>query len=148
MTSPPPTPQEARASLAEARSQAAQVRRADHRFRWILLDIVAVYLLAAGIVSVSRRPGPSFGGLIVLVIVIGGLVGAGLLIWWIRAYSNAGMRWFTGACAAFSLWNAGVCGVSILTGWWGTHQPNYHFGVSAIVAVIPLIAAAWLVGRR
>jgi hypothetical protein len=148
MTDHTPTPQEARAALAEANSQSARVRRADHQFRWILLLLVAIYLVAAAIVSATSRPGPSFGWLVGLLLVGGGLVGIGLLVWWIRAYSKAGIRWFTGAAAAFTWWNAIVCGVSILTGWWGPHQPNYHFGVSALVAVIPLIVAAWLVGRR
>ncbi len=148
MTGSTPTKQEAQAALAEASRQTARVRRADHQFRWILLILVAVYLLAAGIISVTSRPGPSFGGLVVLVLIIGGLVGSALLIWWIRAYSHAGIRWFIGAVVAFTWWNGIVCALSILTGWWGPSQPNYHFGVSAVVGVIPLVVAAWLVGRR
>ncbi len=144
----PPTPLEARAALAEADSQAARVRRADHQFRWILLILVATYLVAAGIVSATSRPGPSYGWLVLLVLVTGGVVGIGLLVWWIRAYSRTGVLWFTVAAAAFTWWNAIVCGISVLTGWWGPHQPNYHFGVSALVGVIPLIVAAWLIGRR
>ena len=143
-----PTPQEARAALAEAGSQAARVRRADHRIRWILLFIVAVYLVAAAIISATSRPGPSYGWLVALVLIVGGLVGTGLLIWWIRVYSRAGILWFVGAAAAFTWWNAIVGGVSMATGWWGPHQPTYHFGVSAVAAVIPLVVAAWLVGRR
>jgi len=143
-----PTPRDARAALAEADSQAARVRRSDRHFRWILLTLVATYLVAAGIFSATSRPGPSFGWLILLVLVVGGVVGTGLLIWWIRAYSRAGILWLTGAAAAFTWWNAIVCAVSIGTGWWGTHQPNYHFGMSALVGVTPLVVAAWLVGRR
>ncbi len=143
-----PTPNEAKAALAEAGTKAGQVRRADRQFRWILLLLVAIYLVSAGIVSATSRPGPSFGWLVVLVLLGGGLVGIGLLVWWIRVYSRAGILWFTGGAAAFTWWNAIVCGMSILTGWWGPHQPNFHFGVSALVGVIPLVVAAWLVGRR
>jgi hypothetical protein len=38
--------------------------------------------------------------------------------------------------------------VSIASGWWGPPQPGVHFGGSVVVAVIPLLVAAWLIGRR
>ncbi len=144
-----PTPQEAQAALAEASAKAARVRRADRRFRWILLSIAAIYLVVAAVMSASpwRRGGTS-PGLAVSVIVIVGLVGTILLITTIRAYSRAGVVWFTFAAAAFTWWNAIVSFVSIATGWWGPQQPSYHFGVSALVGVIPLVVAAWLIGRR
>jgi len=71
-----------------------------------------------------------------------------MMITRLRAYSRVGVLWFTVATAAFTWWNAIVCGVSIATGWWGSQQPSYHFGVSVLVGVIPLFVAAWLIGRR
>lgn len=50
--------------------------------------------------------------------------------------------------SVFNLWNASVTGVSIGTRWWASTQPSYHFGVSEMVGVIPLLVAAWLIGRR
>jgi hypothetical protein len=46
------------------------------------------------------------------------------------------------------LWNLAVIWASIASGWWGPHQPGLHFGASAVVAVIPLLAGAWRLGRR
>jgi hypothetical protein len=149
VTDNPPTPQEARAALAEASSQAARVRQADRQFRWILLSIAAIYLVVAGVMSATPwRRGGTTPGLAVLVIVIVGLAGTILLITRLRAYSRAGVVWFIVAAAAFTWWNAIVSFVSIATGWWGPQQPSYHFGVSVMVGVIPLVVAAWLIGRR
>jgi len=144
-----PSQQEAQAALAEAGIQATRVRESDHQLRWILLGIAVLYLVVGAVVSASSpHRGGSFAGLAFLVIMLSGLVGGIVLITRIRAYSRAGLLWFTWACAAFNLWNATVCGVSLLTGWWGPNQPSYHFGVSAAACVIPLVAAAWLIGRR
>src|SRR5260370_42397577 len=104
----PPPPNEAKGAWAEAGPKAAQVRRSDRQFRWILLLLVAIYLVVAGIVSATSRPGPSFGWLVVLVLLGGGLVGIGLLVLWIRAYSKAGILWFTGGATAFNWGNAVV----------------------------------------
>jgi hypothetical protein len=144
-----PSHQEARAALAEASIQATRVRESDHQFRWVLLGIAVAYLLVGAVVSASpSHQGGKFAGLAFLVIMLTGLVGAIVLISRIRAYSRAGLLWFAWACAAFNLWNAVVCGVSLLTGWWGPNQPSYHFGISATACVIPLLVAAWLIGRR
>ena len=59
-----------------------------------------------------------------------------------------GSLWLLGSVAVFLLWNGAVIWVSIATGWWGPHQPGLHFGGIVVVAVIPLLVAAWLVGRR
>jgi hypothetical protein len=144
-----PTQGEAQAALAEADTQAALVRREDHEFRWLLLVVAAIYLLGAGVVSLSptRRGGP-IAGLALVIIVAAGIAG---LIWVgirIRAYSRRGVLWFALAIAAFIVWNSMVTGVSVVTGWWAPNQPSYHFGVSELVGVIPLVVAAWLIGRR
>jgi hypothetical protein len=144
-----PSPQEARVALAEASSQATRVRESDQQFRWVLLGLALAYLLLGAVVSASpTRGGATFAALAFVIIIAAGLVGTIVVIARIRAYSRAGLRWFTVACAAFSLWNAVVCGVSLVTGWWSANQPSYHFGVSAVACVIPLVVAAWLLGRR
>ena len=143
-----PTAQEARAALAEANSQAALVRRADREFRWILLVIAALYLALAGIVSVAGRRGGPFAALAILVVVVASLVG---IIWLglrLRAYSTTGVAWYVAAIAAFSVWNGIVVGGSVASGFWSTTQPTYHLGISVMICVIPLIGAAYLIGRR
>ena len=94
-----------------------------------------------------RRGGP-IAGIAILAIVI---VGVGAIVFVgvrIRAYSRPGILLYFGGIAAFNIWNAAVTGVSINTLWWAPPQPSYHFGLSALVGVIPLLVAAWLILRR
>jgi hypothetical protein len=83
-----------------------------------------------------------------IVIFLAGLAGTVYVMWRIRAWSRMGIVWLLGSVAVFLLWNGAVIWVSIATGWWGPHQPGIHFGGSVVVAVIPLLVAGWLVGRR
>jgi cell division protein FtsX len=145
----PPTPQEAKAALAEASSQAARVRRADHQFRWFLLGVAAAYVGGSAIISTSPRPGGSAVAWIALL--------AFLIAWMvafiafglrIRAYSRRGFLYFLGAYAAFVVWDAIVNGVSLGSRFWSPLEPSYHLVISEAVGVIPLIVAAWLIGRR
>jgi hypothetical protein len=148
VTDNPPTPQEARAALTEASTQAARVRRADLEFRSILLLIAGIYLAAAGIFSVAGRHGGPLPALILAILVLGVLIGIVWLGVRVRAYSRAGFLSYMFAIAAFNIWNAIVAGVSIGTRYWASTEPTYHFGVSAMIGVVPLIVAAWLIGRR
>jgi hypothetical protein len=141
------TPEEARAALADAGNQATGLRRTDKQFRGILLWIAAMYLGIAVLVGLFPRGGKPLVSAAVLAIFVGGVIASFLLLWRIRAFSRRGIRWFTWSAFGFSLWNAGVVGVSSATGWWGPHQPGLHFSISAAVAVLPLLIAAWLVGR-
>jgi hypothetical protein len=141
------TPKEARAALVDAENRASEVSRTDTQFRIILLVLVAVDLAAAILVGLFPEGGSQFAGITLLAILVGGLLGSLFLIWRARAYSRRGLRLFTLSCAAFTVWNAIVVTVSLVSGWWGPHQPGTHFSVSAIVAAIPLLVAAWLVGR-
>ena len=145
-----PTPGEAQAALAEANSQAARVHRADRQLAWMLVGIAAVYLAVGAVISTlpdPRRGGPvvSIAILIIFIVGVGGFVFVGLRI---RAYSRTAMFLYFGGVIVFNLWNSAVFGVSTLTRWWTPPQPAYHFGLSAAVAVIPLLVAAWLIRRR
>jgi hypothetical protein len=145
-----PTPLEAQAALAEANSQAVRVRHADHQLGWIVLGIAAAYLAVGALMSTlpdPRRAGPVVGPAILAVMVVG-LVGLVIVFLRIRAYSRTGILLYFGGVGAFGLWNGIVVGVSIATRWWALTQPSYHFGVSVVVAVIPLLVAAWLILRR
>ena len=141
------TPEEARAALADAGSQATGLRRTDKQFRAILLWMAAMYLAIAVLVGLFPRGGVPLVGAAVLTIFVGGVGGSFLLLWQIRAYSRRGIRWFTWSAFGFTLWNAGIPASSTASGWWGPHQPGLHFSISAAIAVLPLLIAAWLVGR-
>lgn len=143
-----PTPAEARGALAEAARQAARGRRADSQFRPILLGLAGACLTAGVLVGLFPRGGSTFAGVGLIFLLVAVLVGGVALLWRIRVYSRWGPIRFAWSCAAFSIWNAAVVGVSVATGWWGPHQPGLHFTVSAAVASIPLLFAAWLLGKR
>lgn len=145
-----PTPIEAQAALAEATSQAVRVRRADHQLGWMLFGIAAIYLAVGAVVSTlpdPRQGGPAVS-LAILAILIVGLLGFVYVGVRIRAYSRTAIYLYFGGIIAFNLWNAAVSGVSILTRWWASGQPSYHFGLSVVVSVIPLLVVGWLIWRR
>ena len=150
VSEPAPTQRDAQAALAEANNQAGRVRRADHQLGWIVLATAVIYLAVA--VVVSTLPDPRQGGPVagpaILAILLVGLVGLVYVFSRIRAYSRAAISLYFGAIVAFSLWNGIVVGVSIASRWWASGQPGYHFGISAAVAVIPLLVAARLILRR
>jgi hypothetical protein len=141
------TPQEARAALGDANERAAQVRETDSQFRLILLVLAGVDLTAALIIGLFPQGRSPLAGITLLVVFVGGLVVGLVILLRARAYSRRGLLFFTWACAGFTWWNAAVVGVSVVTGWWGPHQAATHFSASAVIASIPLLVAAWLVGR-
>lgn len=143
-----PTPGDARAALDEAGRRAALVRRADNQFRPILLVVAALYLAIGALLSANPRGGNILISGALLILFLGGLVGGIYLTLRIRAFSRTGIFWFVGSVGAFLLWNGAVLWASIATGWWGPHQSGIHIGGSVVVAVIPLLVAAWLIGRR
>jgi hypothetical protein len=142
-----PTRQQALEALTEAENAAARIRGADRQFGAILLAIAAAYL-AIGVLVGLAPAAPGVGLVAILLILLGALGGGLILLWRIRAYSRTGVLRFTVSCAAFTFWNAIVAGVSSASHWWAPHQPPSHFTVSAMVAAIPLVVAAWLVSRK
>jgi len=141
------TPQEARAALGDAKERAAQVRQTDTQFRVILLVLAGVDLTAALLIGLFPEGRSPLVGITLLVVFVGGLTVGVIVLLRARAYSRRGLVFFTWTCAGFTWWNAAVIGVSVTTGWWGPHQSATHFSASAIIAAIPLLVAAWLVGR-
>ena len=142
-----PTPQQARTALTEAATAAARIRRTDTQFGTILLGIAAAYVAIGALVGLA--PAEARFALFAILVILPGALGGGLiLLLRIRAYSRTGILRFSLACAAFTLWNAIVAGVSSASHWWALHQPASHFTVSALVAASPLVVAAWLVSRK
>ena len=110
--------------------------------------IADLYLAVAVVMSVAGRRGGPIAGLALLAFVLAAVIALVWLGLQLRAFSRAGILWYLWAIAAFNIWNAILVGVSIGTGFWASTQPTYHFGVTVLVAVIPLIVAAYLIGRR
>jgi hypothetical protein len=135
-----PTPQQARAALAEAATRSAQVRKADKPLLLIPLVIAATYLAIGAVFALPW----AHSGLIVLLILGAGIAGAIGLGARIRAHSRIGRRRFRMAVGVFSLWNGAVAGASAMLGWWAPGSPPWHFTVSTGVAVLPLLAATVL----
>ena len=142
------TAQQARAALDEADLRAAQVRRKDRQLCWMLLVVVAVYLGAGAVMSLSPHLGTTYGGVAVLMMLAAAIGAAVVIGLRIRAYSRAGIIWYFSAIIAFNLWNAAVAGVSVGTRFWALGQPTYHFGISVTVAIIPLLIGAVALARR
>ena len=146
--SPHLTAEQARAALDEAGDRAAQVRRSDLQLCWILLAIAGAYAGVGVVMSVSPHHGSTLAGVAVLVmlaVAIGGCVVIGLRI---RAYSRGGIKWFFASIIAFNLWNGAAASVSVGTRFWASSQPSYHFGITVAVALIPLLAGAFVLIRR
>lgn len=142
------TPQEARVALAEASRQAGRGHRSDKLFRAPLLILTLAYLGTGVVLGLFPRGGSPIASGALIVIFFGGLACGVALTYRIRAYSKGGLLRFLFGCAAFSLWNAAVIWASISTGWWGgPSTPGFHATTSFIAASIPLVVAAWLIGR-
>lgn len=124
------------------------MRRADNQFRPILLVVAAMYLATGILLSANPRGGNVLISGALVAVFFGGLATALYMTLRIRAWSRTGVFWLVASVAVFLLWNGAVIWASIVTGWWGPHQPGIHFGGSVVVAVIPLLVAAWLIGRR
>src|SRR3989441_12148063 len=60
MTEAQPTRQDAAAALAEVGIRAQQVRQADSHLRWMLLALLAAYLVVAVLMSLSPHHGSTF----------------------------------------------------------------------------------------
>ncbi len=144
---PTPTPERARAALAEAGSRALEVRRSDSQFRFILLALAATYVAIGVVVGLHPRGGP-LAGPPVLAIFAAGVALTVVLFRRVKAYSKPGVLRFSLYGFGFTIWNSAVIGVSIASGWFGPHQPGWHFTLSAVAASIPLVVAAWLLVPR
>jgi hypothetical protein len=142
-----PTVGQARAALAEVSRRKAWVGRADLQLRLILVALGAIYVTLGIVVATLSSPRQlSAPGRIALLILAGSVVALVVWCWRIRAYSRWGLARFNLSVAVFSMWNAAIVSVSVSTGWWGGDQPGIHFMVSALVAALPLLLAAWVAG--
>jgi predicted ferric reductase len=148
MTETSPTPQDARALLDEAKGRAATVRQSERQLRWTLLIIAAMYVVTGVLLSFNPRQGSRLIGTALLITFLVALAGAIYLGWRVKAWSRAAVLWFVGAMAAFLVWNGIVIWVSLATGWWSPGSAGIHFGISSAAAIIPLLVATWLFGRR
>lgn len=139
-----PTPDEAARTLAEANLRESQIRGADAQLAWILAILAAAAVGIGILMSVAPHAvGPAVG-----VLYVGAIVATGAVFFRIHAYSRAGVLVFSLAASTFAIWNALASAVSITTGWWSPTQPNFHFGVTEAIAVVPLLVGIWVLRRR
>jgi uncharacterized membrane protein YoaT (DUF817 family) len=85
---------------------------------------------------------------VVLAIFGAGVALTALLFRRVRAYSRQGMLRFSLYLSGFAIWNSAVISVSFVSAWFGPNQAGWHFTVSAAVASLPLLLAAWLLVPR
>jgi hypothetical protein len=135
--------------MAEAARHADTLRRTDDRYRLVLVVIAAVYVAIGLIVALPPLQKPATNPRLGLLVVLGG--GLVVCVFWLlrmRAASRWGSARFSWSIAAFSVWNGAVVAVSATTGWWGPGQSALHFTASAVVAAVPLVVAAALMGSN
>ncbi len=148
MKEPQPSREDAAAALAEVGIRASQVRQADSQLRWMLVALLAAYLGVAVLMSVSPHHGSTFAAAGIIAMLVAAVATAVIVGVRIRAYSRTGIRLYFGTLIAFNLWNALVTSASIGTRFWALGQPSYHFGISEMVGVAPLVIGVWLLSRR
>jgi hypothetical protein len=149
MADPTPSPEEARAALDQAERHADRLRLEDQRLRLVLVVIAVVYVALGFLLALPRVQQPAINPGITLVGLIGGgSVACVILLRGLRAASRRGMVRYFQAITAFVIWNVAVMAVSTATGWWGTGVPGLHFTASMVVAAVPLVVAAVLMGSR
>ncbi len=144
MTAMQPTPEEAAGALAEARLRESQVHKADTQLGWILGVLAAAVIGIGCLMSVA----PYAAGPAVAAIYLAAIAGAAFVLLRIRAYSRLGLLVFTFAASTFAIWDALGAAVSVTTGWWSRSQPSFHFGVTEVIAVVPLLVGIGLLSRK
>src|SRR2546428_1918359 len=103
MTEAQPTRQDAAAALAEVGIRAQQVRQADSHLRWMLLALLAAYLVVAVLMSLSPHHGSTFAAVgIMATLVAAGAFAAGACVR-IRAYRPRGIRLYFRTVHDFNL---------------------------------------------
>ena len=149
MTDPAPSPDEARSALDEAARHADRLRLEDQKLRLVLVVIAVAYIAAGFLLAIPRVQQPAVSpGLILLVVMGGVVVACVVLLRRMRAASRRGITRYFQSIVAFGLWNVTVLVVSVATGWWAPGMPGFHFTISTVVAAVPLVVAAALMGTR
>src|SRR3989442_14493770 len=103
MTEAQPTRQDAAAALAEVGIRAQQVRQADSHLRWMLLALLAAYLVVAVLMSLSPHHGSTFAAVGIMATLVAAVAFAVAVCVRTRAYSRARVRLFFGTLLAFHL---------------------------------------------
>jgi hypothetical protein len=152
-----PTAAEAREAIARAAEARAAVRSADRLFRtWLLAIAGATVALTLLVEVMTLLPRWGVLGPVEGLIVNGALVGAIFVFVTIearqRAYSRGAKLWFSATIFVFVIWGLYVERWSLGSGWIAYQLPplvrTWHVALSAVVATIPLLLSAWLIGRR
>jgi hypothetical protein len=150
-----PSADEARAAIAMAAEAEAAVRSSDRLYRSRLLVIAGVTVALAIVVELLGSMPNWLGSIEAMV---SGLAIAGATAAMVfsqmrqRAYSRSGKRWFSATLVVWVVWGNFVLRWAAESGWIGYEQPplarGWHFVLCAMVATVPLLVGALLIGRR
>lgn len=144
-----PTPSEADAAIAQAARAAAPVRTEDRLFA-VRLFTLAISVVALSIVIVLIVATPAWLGPLQGAIAMLALAAAVLLVLAAErrqhAFTRAGNRLFTATLGFWLVWAEVVWQFSTHSDWLSFAQPRparaAHFVLTAVLAVIPLLAGA------
>jgi len=150
-----PTPDRARAAIAEAAAAHQPVRSSDRIFAPRLLALAGATVGLAALISVFTVL-PAWMGPIEGLLAGLGLAGAVVLVVTIQmrqhAYTRGGNRLFVATLLVWAIWGELVFQGSFHSDWLAHSLPHlvrsFHFILSALIAVVPLLAGALLFGRR
>lgn len=150
-----PTPDEARAAIAEAAAAQQPVRSNDRVFALRLLSLAAAMVGLTAMISVFTLL-PNWMGPIEGLMAGVGLTGAVLLVVTVsmrqHAFTRGGKRLFTITLLVWIFWAEVVFQGSFRSDWLAYQLPylvrSLHFILSSVIAVVPLLVGALLFGRR
>jgi hypothetical protein len=150
-----PTPDQARAAIAEAAAAQQPVRSSDRIFAPRLLALAAATVGLTALISVFTVL-PAWMGPIEGILAGVGLTGAVVLVVTTQmrqhAYTRRGNRLFVAILLVWMLWGEVVLQGSFHSDWLAHSLPpvvrSFHFVVTSVIAVVPLLVGALLFGRR
>ncbi len=152
---PQPTPDEARAAVAEAAAAQDPVRNSDRVFAPRLLALAAATVGLTALISVFTVL-PAWMGPIEGLLAGLGLTGAVVLVVSAQmrqhAYARAGNRLFAATPLVWIVWAEIVFQGSFRSNWMAYGLPHLvrmsQFVLSSVIAVVPLLVGAILFGGR
>jgi hypothetical protein len=155
VSDPTPTAHEAEAALAEVDRHRAAINASDRLFQPALLVLAGLWVAGMTLIVVMPRVGVGdwFGP--IEGFAVEGLLGAGLVAFFLllgrqRARSRTGSVIFGASIACWILTMDGIHVLGSNAGWYVPGDPlrAWHFVLSAVISVAPLLVGAVLVGRR
>jgi hypothetical protein len=150
-----PTPTGARSALTEVEQRRAAVNASDRLFQPALIVLAGLWVAAMTLIVLmpAARAGDWFGP--VEGFAVEGLLGAGLVAFLLllgrqRARSRTGNVIFGASIGGWLMTMNGIHLLGSNAGWYvpGDRLRAWHFVLTAVISVAPLLVGALVVGRR